>query len=371
MGSYADLAAGGAEAKLYRFLRQVDRGRIEPAVTFLGTGTLERAVGDLGIRTYSLPPARVRQLGRALRTANELSSVLRSERPDVVLGWSHKSQIIASPAVRLARLDAKVAWIQTDLPNGAVHRLATRLPADAVICVSKWVAEAQGHLKPSRRLILAYPGVDAPAPTAPGELDRLRDELSIPSGRAVIGAVGRIEERKRQDLLIRAVARSTDRGKDVHGLIVGGEAWDRDARYRDSLDELIRELELDDRITFTGHVENPAAHMRLMDVYVHTCPVEAFGNALAEAMGVGLACVVVGNAGTAEVIEDGRSGLLVPRPDWRLVSDQVERLLDDPELRVRLAEAAVERQRQLFSTAHMTADFERLLTELATGTAAA
>jgi glycosyltransferase involved in cell wall biosynthesis len=357
---------GGAENRLYRFLQNADSSRVEPVVALLGSGSLERAISELGIRTYALPPARMRQIGKALRTTRALTRVLKDERPDVVLSWGRKAQMLASPAVRLAGLDAQVVWFQTDLPGGPADRLATALPASAVACVSEYVAGAQAHLRPHRPTFVVYPGMDPP-PNAPREeLEELRASLSIPPGREVIGTVGRIEERKRPDLLVRALAGLRDRGYDVQGLIVGGDAWDGDMRYVKSVHQLVRELELGDRITFTGHVDNPAPYLQLMDVYVHTCPVEASGNALIEAMGLGIASIAVGRAGPAEIIAEGQSGLLASSPDPTLVEQAIGQLLDDEGMRRRFAESGMQRQRELFSASHMATELEDRLLELAT-----
>lgn len=360
-----DRSAGGAEGKLLRLLHQIDRSRLQTAVAFLGSGSLERASGELGFPTYALPPTRMRRIGGAVRTTRALAQVLGSERPDVVLGWNHKAQMLVSPATRLAGGGAKVTWIQTDLPRGPAHRVATLMPASAILCVSEYVATAQARLRPHRPMFIVYPGVDPPERVPPEELEDLRTSLSIPAGRAVIGTVGRIEYRKRQDLLIRALAGLRDRERDVQGLILGGDAWDGAVEYRRELRQMIRDLGLVDRVTFTGYAENPAPYVQLMDVYVHTCPVEAFGNALAEAMAAGVASVAVGTAGPAEVIDHGHSGLLAARPDAGLVEESVERLLQDDDLRLRVAKSGQERQRELFSTQHMAAELDRRLFELA------
>jgi glycosyltransferase involved in cell wall biosynthesis len=335
-------------------------------VAVLGSGSLEPAVSELGFRTYVLPPARMRQIGKALRTTRALARVMRAERPKVVLSWGRKAQMIASPAARLAGLDAQVIWFQTDLPGSPADRLATVLPASAVACVSKYVAEAQGHLRPHRPTFVVYPGMDSPPEAAPDELEELRASLSIPTGRSVIGTVGRIEERKRPDLLVTALAGLRDRGYDVQGLIVGGDAWDGDLRYVHSLHQLVRELELEDRITFTGHVKDPSTCLQLMDVYVHTCPVEASGNALIEAMGLGIASIAVGRAGPAEIIAEGKSGLLASSPDPALVEEAIGQLLDDEGMRRRFGESGRQRQRELFSASHMATELEDRLLELAT-----
>ncbi len=281
---------GGAERRMFRLLQHLDRTRIEAVVVFFGSGSFEREVGELGFRTYAVPPARIRQLHNFPVTVRALIRILKREQPDLILNWGPKAQIIVAPAAAIGGFGGRSIWWQTEVPTGApTTRLATLLPAVAVACVSHYVAAGQQRIRPRRRTFVVYPGIEPPSHVPPDELEALRDSLSIPAGRKVIGTVGRIEERKRQDLLIEALANLRRQGHDVHGLLVGGAAWDHDATYALKLRRMVDELDLTDAVTFTGHVPDAMAYMPLLDLYSHTCLTEASGNAVIEAMGSGIA----------------------------------------------------------------------------------
>lgn len=358
---------GGATNHLYGFLQHLDSARIDAAIAFIGPGSFEREVAELGFRTHIVPAARVRQVGKTFRAIRGLTRILRSEQPDLILGWGLKGQILAAPAALLVRPHGSLAWLQTDLPTRRLdYKLATLLPGKAVVCVSQYVARAQARQWPRRPTIVVYPGIESPTQVPADELEALRASLAIPAGRTVIGTVGRLEPRKRQDLLIRALADLRQRGRDVHGLVVGGDAWNGDPTYGRSVRELVNKRDLAEAVTFTGYVPDAIPYIQLMDLYAHTCPVEAFGLALAEAMGSGIACVVVGTAGPAEIVEDGRSGVVVAQLDPTPLGEAIERLLEDDALRKGLAESGRQRQLDQFSAAHMTEQLEDRLLELAT-----
>jgi glycosyltransferase involved in cell wall biosynthesis len=352
---------------MFRFLQHLDKSRIEAVVTFVGDGSFEREVAELGFRTYAVPAARVRQLYKALGTIRGLAQILRREHPDLILSWGAKAQILAAPAALRTRLGDRLIWWQTEMPSGAASaRLATLLPAVAVACVTNYVADGQRRRRPRRNTFVVYPGIEPPRQASSDELDELRTSLSIPAGRKVIGTVGRLEERKRQDLLIVALAYLRRQGHDVHGVLVGGDAWDGDPTYGLELRKMVDDLDLTEAVTFTGHVSDTTPYIQLLDVYAHTCLTEASGNAVIEAMGSGVACVAVGTAGPAELIGD-EAGLVVAQPDGTLLGQALERLLDDEELRRTFAAAGMERQRQVFSAEGMTEQLEDRLSELASG----
>ena len=112
-----------------------------------------------------------------------------------------------------------------------VERMATALPARAVFMYSHATAQVQRSIWPHRETIVVHPGIDLPEQVSSEELARLRGELGVPD-KPVIGIVGRLCSWKGQHHVVRAIALLHERGHQVHGLIVGGDAYDFRARLR-------------------------------------------------------------------------------------------------------------------------------------------
>ncbi len=354
---------GGAESFLWSWVRHADRDRVAPAVVLLDDGPFAAELRDAGVRTWVIPSGRLRQPGAAARCVAALAALLRRERPGLLLDWSAKTHLYGAPAAALAR--TRVAWWQHGVPTGEwLDRAATALPAVAVGCSSAAGARAEQALRPRRRTFVVHPGVEMPRRPDAAELAALRQRLGIGAEVPVVGMVARLQPWKGQDRLLRALALLRDRGVAAHGLIVGGEAFGVSAGYQAVLRDLARSLGIADRVTFTGHRDDVAAPTALMDVAVNLSDAEPFGISLVEAMALGRAVLAVDSAGPAEIVEDERSGVLIPDGEPATVATALERLLGDAGLRASLGAAGARRARERFGVERMAAEMDSRLLEL-------
>jgi glycosyltransferase involved in cell wall biosynthesis len=355
---------GGAESMLWALLRNLDHSRFEPHVVALQPGPFEREIAGLGIRTTVIPSGRMRQPGRAAAAVRSLARLFERECADLIVNWSPKTHLYGAPAARLAGFSDRVVWWQHGIPNGHwLDRLATALPARAVGCSSRAAAHAQGRLWPHRATFVVHPGIDPPAPASEDELSRLGKDLGVPRDRVVVGMVGRLQPWKGQDRLLKALALLRSRGLDVHGMIVGGDAYALSPAYAANLERLVADLGLADRVTMTGQVESVGAYVELMDVFVSASEAEPFGIVLLEAMTLGVPVVAVASGGPLEIIEPGRSGALADGPEPEELARALEGLVSDPGLRGRLADEG-RRTAARFSAARMAQEMQAQLEEL-------
>jgi glycosyltransferase involved in cell wall biosynthesis len=355
---------GGAENMLWTFLRHVDRRRLEPVVVFLEEGPFEREVAALGIQTAVRAAGRLRDGARFARVVRGLAGDLRRERPEVVLNWTAKTHLYGAPAAALTGMSGRLVWWQHTIPSGDwLARLATALPARAVGLSSHASAREQRRLRPRRCTFVVHPGIEAPAAVDGVDPVALRRGLAVPPGRALIGCVGRLEPGRSQHRFLHALATLRRRGCDVHGVIVGGDSLGLSGRYADHLERLVGELQIQDAVTFTGHVADARPYIAMLDVLV-TPGAESFGIALLEAMVTGVPVVAVSSGGAAEIIEAGRSGMLVPAGDEARLAEAVERVITDGALRERLQRTGPERVRSSFGAERMTDDLQRHLEDI-------
>ena len=151
-------------------------------------------------------------------------------------------------------------------------------------------------------------------------------------------AVGRIDEWKGFDYLLRAIAELTGRGFDCELELVG------DGKDADSLKRLATRLEISDRVKFRGWVkpEEIPAIMSQATIFVHPSSKLGDGvpNVIKESMAMGTAVIGSNIAGIPELLRGGELGVLVPPRDVKALADAIQNLLGNGALREKYAEAA-------------------------------
>jgi glycosyltransferase involved in cell wall biosynthesis len=355
---------GGAENILWNYLQNVDRSRVEPSVVFFDDGPFREEVASLGIPSYVLRPEDCPRPRIALFPPR-LARIVRRQRPDLIFSWLVEAQPFASLAGLITGRGRRVTWWQANMPQiDFVERMATALPARAVFMYSHATAAVQRSIWPHRETIVVHPGIDEPERVAAERLAELRKELALPHGAVIVGIVGRLCSWKGQHHVLRAIALLRERGHDVHGLVVGGDAYDFEPDYEPDLHRLAAELQVDKHVTFTGQVPDGTVHMQLMDVVANASDHEPFGIVLLEAMALGVPVVAVAAGGPAEIIEDGVSGLLVSRAGGEELAAAFERIAESPDLQATLAAGGRRALDERFTTERMveqlTAAIERL-----------
>ena len=128
-------------------------------------------------------------------------------------------------------------------------------------------------------------------------------------------------------------------------MIVGAPLFGEEA-YGRRLRELSARLGLDDRVEFTGFREDVVGELERFDVLVHASVIpEPFGQVVTEGLAAGLPVLAAAAGGPAEIIENGKTGILYPPGDADALAEGLVRLARDAELRRRLGDAAREKAR--------------------------
>ncbi len=194
---------------------------------------------------------------------------------------------------------------------GRLRLRAVVARADAFVAVSRGIRdELLAAGAPPERVREITNGVDGErfSPAAPGEKRILRRALSLPEGPLVLFA-GRLSPEKGVDVLVRAWPRLLARVPGARLCLVG--AGPDEARLR----ELVRARRVEGSVTFAGGVADAAPYTRAADLAVLPSRTEGMPVALLEAMSCGVPVVATRVGGSAEVLEHGVTGLLVPAED--------------------------------------------------------
>ena len=158
--------------------------------------------------------------------------------------------------------------------------------------------------------------------------------LKVNPGKHVIIFSGRLVPQKRADILLRAIALIEKNRDDFIVLILG-----QGSLYEELL-RLATELDLGNRVEFRGFVANIVDYLHIASMYVLTSDHEGMSNALLEAMACKLPVISTRVGAVTDIIMNGKNGLVVETGDPLSVKNAIMSLLDEPELRERLADGA-------------------------------
>jgi glycosyltransferase involved in cell wall biosynthesis len=166
----------------------------------------------------------------------------------------------------------------------------------------------------------------------------LRKELNLNESSMIIGFVGRIMPEKDIVSMILVADELINRRKiDCYFVLVGES---KDLSYDDKLKKLLIEKRLEQRVFFTGKRNNLQNIYVDFNLFLMTSLQEGFPNSLLEAMAMGVASVVTSIDGIPEIIKNKESGILVKPKDILGITDEIELLLNDTNLREAIAAKA-------------------------------
>lgn len=261
---------------------------------------------------------------------------------------------------------AVVGWgIDVWDPLPTLRRKAVQ-QADFAIVISRYTAErtvqAQG-VSPDRIRLLPLALDPAFWEAAHASPARSRP-AGFPEGRVLLSVtrLAASEGYKGVDLVIAALPLIAARVPDVHYVVVG----DGDDRPR--LEELSRQKGLAARVHFLGRLDSLSAELAACysacDVFVLPSRGEGFGIVFLEAMAFAKPVVGGAHGGTLDVIEDGRTGMLVPPGDVEQLARVLESLLTNRTLRDDLGRRARERVQTNFLFEHFRQRLAAILDEM-------
>lgn len=335
------LRVGGAQSVVLALLRLHDQERFRMVTANVGAhdpALVERfrQAGEVSLVA-----------GRPLWDPRGLASLLRlirRERIDVVHTHLAAADVLGGVAAALAGVPS-VSTLHNVAEDRSRYRrerrllanVATRRLSGRLIAVSDAVLDSHVRLLgvPAARMSV-IPNVPVAPLLLPAGFERTRKRRELGLGEGpVVATVARLDDTKDQDTLVRALPELVSRHPGVTALIVG------EGPRAAPLERLARDTGVAGSVRFLGRRMDAVEIMACCDVVCH--PTHAFEGlpiALLDAMSLGLPVVASAVEGVDELVETGRTGLLVPPGDASAFADAVAGLLADPAERTRLGENA-------------------------------
>lgn len=311
-------------------------------------GSLLDVARERGVEVV-LVPELVREVDprRDLAVVPALVRVLRGVGADVVHTNSSKAGIVGRAAARRAGVERVVhtvhGWPFHAAQRPPVAALWTRLERRAARTTDRLVVVAEADRAKGLAAGVGRPeqyatvrsGLELGLYRADAEEGRrVRAELGLPVDGLVLGAVNRLSPQKDPLTLVRAVAPVLAARPDAALLVVG------DGPLRPQVEALVADLGLGGRVVLAGLRPDVPRLLRALDAFVSASRWEGLPRTVLQAMATGVPVVATAADGVVDVVHDDVTGLLVPVGDTAALTRAVQRAVDDPGLRARLATAA-------------------------------
>lgn len=351
-----ELGIGGCERDLTKVAKHLNRSQFEPHVgCFRDQGLRRSELEEAGVPVVRFPVTSFRSLS-VLQGLAAFRQYTKSRNIALVHSFDVPTNIFGCAAAHFSGVPfiASQLWFRESIPSMWGLHIWSMRNAKAVVVNSYAVRERLLREQPrlNGRVTVSHNGVET-------NIFHARRERKGKVGPLTIGAVCALRPEKRMDLLLDAFAKLRSERAGVELLIVGsGEMLPLLKQQRERLG-------LAGNCTFEPAKEDVSSWMRRIDVFVLCSDSESFPNALLEAMASG--CCVVGSqvGGVPELIADAQSGLLFELGNAADLAAKLALVVDDKDLRARLAQEAARTAHGEFSMEAAAARLEALYSRIA------
>jgi glycosyltransferase involved in cell wall biosynthesis len=391
----AKTSTGGAAFSLYHLVRGLDQNRYEPIVLFLTQkdSYIEGKLAEAKIEMLTLekensptpsltgaPVNQPRDIGAWLgtrfgkwtgRTYTILKTFYRFGRVDARRVWSimrlihrHKVDLVhVNDGLSSSKAGIVAAWlsrracvchVRMFFELNSFDKLFARF-VDSFVFISGAIAEdTYNQGVSSTKGVVVHNAVELSQYTQPQDTALVREEFGWTSHQRLVGVIGRLDWWKGHEYFMEALAELAPHMPEVRGLIVGeAESGPLNEAYFQRLQTLTTSLGLTGKVVFTGFRSDIPRLMSALDVVVlSSSEPEPFGRVIIEGMAAGRPVVATAAGGVLDIIDDGETGLLVPRRDARAMAQAIAWLLSNQEKAAQIGQAARQRVKEAFTVSH-------------------
>ncbi|MEI6125894.1 MAG: glycosyltransferase family 4 protein [Pseudomonadota bacterium] len=339
--------AGGSEKALFELISRIDRTTCRVYVCSLKKPGLfaQRIAGHAdGFYTLDLPETGgMRAVVNFLPALIQLFKLLKKLRPHILHCFLFRANILGRLAGRLAGVPLIISSLRVLEAHKKYKHLIDRLTSSMVnkyIAVSEAVrlfTIRQVHLSPDK-IVTIYNGI-ALEPAVQDKPCSFTADKNLTS----ILLAGRFEQQKGHAVLIHALTHLLPRAQNIKAYFFG-EGPDEAC-----IKDMVKREGISDAVVFMGVVEDILPYMQQMDIVVLPSLWEGLPNVLLEAMAAGRPVVASRIDGVAEVVIDGRTGLLFEPGNAEALAEALRSLIRNKELAEAMGRAGRERVKIKFS----------------------
>ncbi len=350
---------GGVGLLILFLVKHLDPRAFELSVAFGRGYLLDRSFDEAGVTVHTISTSRGIGLMSIIKGTLEVYRILSRGKYDIVQSHTSVGGVVGRLAGWAARTPV-VLWTVHGLGahqghpplKRAVYRVIEKFLdyfTDHYVAVSHDL-RAQGvraGIFRTEKVTVIPNGLQFDHVPSTFNIAAKRRALGIPEGCPVIGTITRLEPQKAIDVFLQAIAQVIRQVPNLVTLIAG------DGPQRNALEDLAARMGLAERIHFLGWRTDAVELVGALDIFCMSSRWEGCPMVLLEAMAMRRPVVATDIGGVREIVENEKTGLLVPLDDPAALSAAVLRLLAAEEERTRFGSAGRRRVEDEFSAERM------------------
>ena len=356
-----DMRIGGTEMVIKNIIEGADTAKFEMSIF-----CIEQPIGPWGQELEANGTAihsKNRKEGFDFSMIANIRKVLTSERIDVI--HCHQYTPWVYGVIAAVGLNTKVIFTEHGrfYPDSSSWKRRIVNPilsffTDSITVISKATKQAlvDYEFLSANKIEVIYNGIKALTATSEEERQALRNELLISDDDIVLGTVARLDPIKNHAMMLDAFNSVLKNHPNAKLIIVG------DGELNAALKKQCNELDISDRVIFTGYITNPSNYIQIFDIFLLASLSEGTSMTLLEAMSVGKPCVVTDAGGNAEIIETNTNGYLTDNGVSESFADAIQALVTDKCKRLNMGVESKKRYAKLFSATTMNIKYSRIYT---------
>jgi glycosyltransferase involved in cell wall biosynthesis len=321
---------------------------MEPHYALCEQGRFSRELTEAGVPVFELGKVRISRPWTVWRARRRLGKILRREHFDLVICHMPWALAVFGPAVKDAGTKLGFWAHAFHEGTGWLERLARRATPDLAIVNSRYTEAGLANLFPRvPSSMIYYPVALTALPQAGQTRSTLRRELGVGEDTVVIIQVSRMEAWKGHRLHLQALARLKQLPTNWVCWMAGGAQRPEEQFYFEELQRMTGALGIADRVRFLGQRSDIPELLAAADIFCQPNQTpEPFGIVFVEALWAGRPVVAAAMGGALEIVNEG-CGLLFKPGDTGALAASLKSLIENPELRLRLAQGGAARAVEL------------------------
>ena len=324
-------------------------------------GALQASMKKLQTPTFSLNISSRKYYIQAIQ---RLVSLLRKEKVSIVHAHCFDPTFIGLIAARIAGVKFVFTRHHSDHNIRLGAKWHTKIDsfcaknADHVIAVSKVTKQIMMEIEkvPSEKITVVYNGMEKLREPTAESIAKTRGELSN-LNKTIILLIGRLHEEKGHRYLFEAIPQIKEKVGKISVLLAG------DGPQKGQIEVEAKHFGVETDVNFLGKREDIPELLSIASIAVMPSLAESFGFVALEAMYMGTPLVTSDAGGLVEVVEDGETGVIVPKANSMAIAKAVSRVLQSPDIQIKFKEKGPKRA-EIFTFERMIRGYEKVYNSL-------